>query len=93
MKMKPEINTYCPVCRKHTRHKVKMAKKGAARSMAFGTRKHGRKLMGYGGKVAGEKSVRKMGKRQKIMLQCTACNKRHERVVGSRTKAKLEVKA
>ena len=93
MKIKPEINTYCPKCRKHTKHKAKLAKKGSARSMARGTRKHNRKLGGYGGKVAGEKSVRKMGKRQKLVLQCTECKKKHERVVGGRTRAKLEVKA
>jgi large subunit ribosomal protein L44e len=92
-KIKPEMNTYCPKCRKHTKHKVKLAKKGSARSMARGTRKHLRKLVGYGGKVAGEKSVRKMGKRQKITLQCSVCKKKHERVIGSRTKVKLEVKA
>jgi len=93
MKIKPEINAYCPMCRKHTKHKVKLAKKGSARSMAWGTRKHERKLVGYGGKVAGEKTVRKMGKRQKITLQCGECKKKHERVVGGRTRLKLEVKA
>ncbi len=93
MKIKPEMNTYCPKCRKHTKHKVKAAKKGAARSMAWGTRKHKRKLIGYGGKVAGEKTVRKMGKRQKLMLQCTECKKKHERVLRGRTRVKIEIKA
>jgi len=92
-KIKPEINTYCPICRKHRKHKVRLAKKGAARSMAKGTRRHNRKLKGYGGKVAGEKTVRKLGKRQKITLQCKECKKKHERVIGSRTKVKLEIKA
>ncbi|VVC02633.1 50S ribosomal protein L44e [Candidatus Burarchaeum australiense] len=93
MKIKPEINTYCPTCRKHTTHKVKVASKGAARTMALGTRQHNRKLKGYGGKVAGEKTVKKMGKRQKLMLQCNVCKKKHERVMGGRTRVKIEIKA
>ncbi len=90
MKYPKEARTYCPHCKKHTNHKVKLASKGGARSMAIGTRKHERSLMGHGGKRAGEKTVKKQGKRQKIVMECTVCHKKHERVIGTRTRKKLE---
>ncbi|VVB66483.1 50S ribosomal protein L44e [Candidatus Gugararchaeum adminiculabundum] len=93
MKFPKEVNKHCPKCNKHTVHTAKVASKGKARALAMGQRKHERKLTGYGGKVAGEKSVRKQGKRQKVMLTCKECKKKHELVVGSRTKKKIEIKA
>jgi len=90
MKYPKEVNTYCPTCRKHTVHKARLASKGRARAMAMGNVKHARKLMGHGGKRAGEKTVKKQGKRQKVMLECPVCKKKHERVIGTRTKKKLE---
>lgn len=92
MKFPKEVNTYCPNCRKHTKHKAKAASKGRARSMAVGTRAHERSLMGHGGKRAGEKTVKKQGKRQKIVLECSQCKKKHERVIAARTTKKIEVK-
>jgi len=93
MKFPKEINAYCPFCRKHGKHKVRMASKGRGRTLAEGNRKHKRKLKGHGGKRAGEKTVRKQGKRQKVTLECHGCKKKHERVVGGRTKKKLELKS
>ncbi len=90
MKHPKEKNTYCPTCRKHTKHKVKLASKGKARTLAEGNRKHERKLRGHGGKRAGEKTVKKQGKRQKLMLTCTECNKKHEQVLRGRTRKKVE---
>lgn len=93
MKFPKEINTYCPYCKSHKVHKVKLASKGRARSLAQGTLSHNRKLEGHGGKRAGEKTVKKQGKKQKIILQCSQCKKKHERIVGERTTKKLEFKA
>lgn len=93
MKYPKEVMAYCPNCRKHTLSKVKIASKGKARPMAMGNRKHARKLMGHGGKRAGEKTVKKQGKRQKIMLECSVCKKKQERVIGTRTKKKIEFNA
>ena len=59
--------------------------------MAIGNRKHERSLTGHGGKRAGEKTVKKQGKRQKITLECTICKRKQERVIGTRTKKKLEI--
>ena len=94
MKIKPEIRTYCPFCRKHQVHKVKASSKGGGtgRPLAIGNRRHARKLTGYGGKVAGKVTVKKQGKRQKLMLTCVVCKKKHEKVMGSRTRNKIEVK-
>lgn len=90
MKYPKEVRTYCPHCKTHTAHKAKLVSKGAARKMAAGTRKHNRSLYGHGGKRAGTKSVKKQGKRQKITLECAQCKKKHERVIGVRTRKKLE---
>ncbi|MBU1197701.1 50S ribosomal protein L44e [Candidatus Micrarchaeota archaeon] len=93
MKVPKEIRTYCPHCRKHNLHKVKVStsKYKAGRSLAWGTRKHERKLAGYHGKVKGKAKVRKQGIRNKIMLQCSGCKKKHETVVSGRMKKKAEV--
>ena len=93
MKYPKEIRTYCPKCKKHTLHKAKLVSKGAARSMAIGTRKHERKLMGRGGKRAGKVPVKKQGKRQAITLACSQCKKKQVRTIGTRTKKKLEIEA
>ncbi|MCD6549877.1 50S ribosomal protein L44e [Candidatus Micrarchaeota archaeon] len=93
MKIPKEIRTYCPTCKTHTVHTVKLAPKrsGEGRALAEGNRRHARKMKGHGGKRAGKVTVKKLGKRQKIMLTCTVCKKKHERVIGTRTKRKLEI--
>lgn len=91
MKYPSKVNAYCPNCNKSTPHKVKLYSKGSARSMAWGQLKHARKLHGYRGKVAGEKKVMKQGKRQKIVIECSICKKKQERVIGDRTRKKLEI--
>ena len=92
LKYPKEVRTYCPLCRKHTLHKAKGVSRGRARANAIGNRRHERKLKGYGGKRAGEKTVKKQGKKQVVMLTCTECKKKHQRVVGSRTTKKVEFK-
>jgi len=91
MKVPKEIKTYCPKCKKHTTHKAKNPKKGKARSMSWGTLRHERRTSGYVGKVKGQATVRKQGKKQKIVLECTECKKSQERIVGTRTKKKIEI--
>ncbi|MFH1750624.1 MAG: 50S ribosomal protein L44e [Candidatus Micrarchaeota archaeon] len=87
-----EINGYCPYCRKHSKHRVKVStsKYKAGRTLAWGTRKHERKLAGYHGKVKGKAKVKKQGIRNKIMLECSTCKKKHERVITERMKKKSE---
>lgn len=91
MKFPKEINAYCPFCKSHKPHKVKLASKGRARTLAKGNRAHNRSLTGHGGKRAGEKSVKKQGKKQKIVLTCDSCKKKQERIVGGRTTRRLEL--
>jgi len=95
MKYPKEIKTYCPNCKQHTLHKVKLAAKrsGEGRTLAAGNRRHKEKMKGHGGKRAGKVPVKKQGKRQKVMYTCTVCTKKHERVIGTRTKKKLELEA
>jgi len=90
MKIVKEVNTYCPKCNKHTPHTVKLYSKGAMRGTDMGSRRRMRKLKGYVGKVKGQASVKKLAKRQKILLICKVCKYTVERVVGSRTKKRLE---
>ena len=92
MQFPKEIRTHCPYCNKHVKMKVKVASKGRPRSMAVGNRKHERSLLGHGGKRAGEKTVKKQGKRQKLMLTCPECKKSVEKVLAGRTKKKVELK-
>lgn len=93
MKFPNETNAYCPHCKKKTKNKVRVASKGRPRTLAWGNRQHERVIMGYVGKVAGEKAVKKQGKRQKLVFECTVCKRKQERVVGTRTKKKIEIKS
>ncbi len=93
MKFPKETRAFCRYCNKHQLHKVKVAGKGRARSMAAGTRAHERSLKGHGGKRAGEKTVKKQGKRQRLMLECAVCKKKTQKVLRGRTTKKVEVKS
>ncbi|MCD6227702.1 50S ribosomal protein L44e [Candidatus Micrarchaeota archaeon] len=94
MEYPKEVRTYCPFCKKYTVHKVKIATRGSRdRTLAKGNRKHERKLKGYGGKRRGKKTPRKQAKPQKVILICSNCKKKHEKIVGSRTKKKIELVA
>jgi len=92
MKIPNEITTYCPHCRAHTPHKARLPSRGRPRALAWGNLQHERKIRGYVGKVAGEKPVKKQGKRARVILECTKCKKKMERVLGGRTREKLEMK-
>ena len=48
MKIKGELNKYCPRCHKHTTHAVSTYKAGKRRSQAEGERRMKRKTKGYG---------------------------------------------
>ncbi len=93
MKITKEIRTYCPRCNKHTLHGIKLYSSKPASGLGMGARRRARKLKGYHGKVKGKASQIKASKRQKILMECKECKYAVERVVGTRTKKKLEVKA
>ncbi|BCS90795.1 MAG: 50S ribosomal protein L44e [Candidatus Micrarchaeota archaeon] len=93
MEMPKEISAYCPKCGKHTIHTVSLYNKKPESGLSKGTRKHNRKLKGYVGKVKGEATKYKVSKKQKVLLKCKECGYIVERVVGSRTRKKLTIKA
>lgn len=91
MEISKEIKTYCPKCNKHTIHTVKVPSKGPARSLSVGTRRYERALRGYVGKVKGGKTVKVLGKRQAVLLQCNECRYSITRTLGGRTRKKIEI--
>ncbi|MEM5871597.1 MAG: 50S ribosomal protein L44e [Candidatus Aenigmatarchaeota archaeon] len=81
MKFPKSINTYCPKCKKHTEHMVKVAKRKArssAHPLSQAQRRFERKLKGYGSfprpKARGEG---KPTKKVDLRLTCKECGKAH----------------
>ena len=91
-KIKKTINTYCPKCNKHTIHTIKMPSKGPQRALSKATRRHNRAIRGYVGSVEPKIHPKKLGKRQKVLLECKVCKYKVDRTFGSRTKKKIEIK-
>ncbi len=101
MKIPKRKRTYCPYCRRHTIHTVKIVKASRKRgTLKAGQRRFERKLEGYGGfpkptmsKEGGGYKGRygsKISKRVQLLLTCTVCGKSHN-VEGWRAR-KVEVK-
>lgn len=91
-----KINVYCPVCKKHTEHKITKIEQRHSpptkRAMAKGQIRHVKKTKGYTSKLAGKRAHVKKASRNVIYLECPQCKKKHCRTVGGRTKKKLEFK-
>ncbi len=87
------MKTYCPHCNAYSEHKVKVttSKIKPGRTLSKGSRRHARKLRGVHGKVKGKAKVKKQGIRNRIMLECSKCKKKHERVISGRMKKKAEL--
>ena len=81
MKFPKIIRTYCPHCRKHTEHTVKLVKKkarGTARPNAQSIHRFDRKMKGYGSFPKPiPKGEGKATKKLDLRLQCSACKKSH----------------
>lgn len=92
MKINKTIMAYCPKCNKHTEHTVKHVSKGPQRAMSKATRRHDRAIRGYVGSVEPKIHPKKLGKRQKVLLECKTCKYMVEKGFGSRTKKKIEIK-
>lgn len=86
------IMTYCPKCNKHTLHAVKMVSKGPQRALSKATRRHNRAIRGYVGSVEPKIHPKKLGKRQRVLLECKECKTKVGRTFGGRTKKKIEIK-
>ena len=93
MKIPDKIKTNCPHCRKHTLHNVKLNRKGKESSMSMGRRKYIEVKKGYRGSPRTPKKPNyKIGKRTLLVLECTVCKKKHQRLYSARTKKTVEVK-
>ncbi len=83
---------YCPKCNKHTLHNVRTVSKGPQRALSKATRRHNRAIRGYVGSVEPKIHTKKLGKRQKVLIECKECKYTIEKRFGSRTKKKIEIK-
>lgn len=85
-----KYNTYCPSCKKHTPHDVKVVKKGARSEASKGQRRFRRVTAGYRGYPRpfspGAKKREKTNKKKDIRLKCTVCKKSHVRRRAFRAK-------
>jgi len=92
MKVPGNISTNCPKCGKHTDHKVKLNRKGQERPGNRGRRQYERVKSGYGGSPrTPKKPVYKVGKRNVLLLECSQCKSKRQKVMADRTKKVLEV--
>jgi len=81
MEVPKEIKAYCKKCKKHTVHKVKIAKKGKRRTLSFGQSKFIEKTKGYTSKVGAKAKPVKQSKKTVLMLECSVCGSKHEKVL------------
>ncbi len=92
MKLPNVIKTYCPKCKAHAEHAVRLDKKGKEGTMKEGRRKYERVKKGYGGSPrTPKKEVYKIGKRPVLVLTCKVCKKKQQRSYHARTKKKVEI--
>jgi large subunit ribosomal protein L44e len=92
MKFPKTIRIYCPYCKKHTEHEVKVAKKRGRRKLAEGQRRFLRKMKGYGSFPKEKpKGREKPTKRVDLRFKCKTCGKMHTKGRGWRAK-KFEIK-
>lgn len=103
MKLPKQTNRFCPHCRKHTPHKVTIAKKrtrGTARPLSRGSKVRIRarglwRGVGNKGRYSRPPKPKMTGKKQSkktdIRYECTVCKKMHVRKRGERAK-KVEFK-
>ena len=81
MKAPKLVRTYCPYCKKHQEHTVKVVRKRARSSAhpnSASVRRFARKEKGYGGFPKPiPKGEGKPTKKLDIKLLCKVCNKQH----------------
>jgi large subunit ribosomal protein L44e len=84
MKFPKIIRTYCPKCRKHQEHKVRVIKKRArssAHPASQSQKRFLRKMKGYGSfPRPNPKGEGKATKKVDLRLECTVCGKQHTKI-------------
>ena len=74
MKMKKELNKYCPRCNKYTIHTISLYKKGRDNPMGQGARRYERKKKGYGSQPKPiQKRFAKNTKKLTPRIKCKQC--------------------
>lgn len=74
MRIPAEIRTYCPRCRRHTAHKVRIFKKGKESGLRRGVIHHEWEKKGYGGqKYPQQRRKAKVTKKTALILECPDC--------------------
>jgi|SRR5215831_8216873 large subunit ribosomal protein L44e len=77
MKMKKELNKFCPKCKKFTVQAVAIYKKGKDRKTAEGARRHAEDKKGYGGQKFPElKRTAKTSKKITLRYTCKSCQRK-----------------
>ncbi|MFX0139117.1 MAG: 50S ribosomal protein L44e [Candidatus Hodarchaeota archaeon] len=76
MKMKKELNKYCPRCNKYTSHTISLYKKGKDSAMRQGARRYDRKKKGYGSQPKPiQKRFSKNTKKLTPRIKCKDCGR------------------
>jgi large subunit ribosomal protein L44e len=88
MKIPKIQNRYCPICRKHTEHKIHRVGSGKQRrSLAAGQRRFMRKMKGFGSFPKSNPHDRaKPTKKLDLRYECSVCKKQHTVGLGFRVK-------
>jgi len=74
MKVKSELNKYCPRCKKHTVHVISIGKAGKRRSLSQGERRMKKKTRGYGSFPKPiQKRFAKTTKKTVLKFKCKDC--------------------
>ena len=79
MKVKRNVNRYCPFCKKHTAHTREEVKKRKASELKQGQRRFRRVTAGYRGFPRPKPNTGKQTKRRNILYTCTDCKKSHQK--------------
>ena len=82
MRFPKTVRTYCPKCKKHTPHTVKIVRqkgRGKARPNALANRQKDRHKRGYGGhgKYSKPAVSKKPTPKLDLRMQCSVCKKMH----------------
>src|SRR5215813_5423666 len=77
MKMRKELNKFCPKCKKFTAQAIAIYKKGKDRKVAEGARRHTEDKKGYGGQKFPElKRTAKTSKKITLRYTCKRCQRK-----------------
>ena len=102
MKLPKTTNRYCPLCKKHTEHKVMLNKRKNPRSMTYGSKIRARRrgqARGLGNRGRYSKPAitkfkmtgKKTSKKTDLRYECKDCKKQHVKKKGFRAR-KIEFK-